>query len=50
MMKLVRNTLVFIIVGGDGNEIKWEFIKTLTDVQSRNGVLVENKLKKYILI
>ena len=48
MMKFVRNTLgnIFIIVDGDARHIKWEFIKRLEDVQSRDGVLLANKLRK----
>ena len=48
MLKLIRNTLENreCIIDGDGKEIKWDFIKRLEYVHSRDGVLLANKLRK----
>jgi len=47
MIKLVRNTLADLKVlrNGEGQEIKWEFLQKLHDIQSKEGVHAGNKLR-----
>jgi hypothetical protein len=46
MVKLIRNTLAdwHILVDEDGRKIKWEFFKTLVDLQQTEGLHAANKL------
>jgi hypothetical protein len=46
MVKLIRNTLAdwYILVDEDGRKIKWEFVKTLVDLQQTEGLHAANKL------
>jgi hypothetical protein len=46
MVKLLRNTLAdwHILVDEDGRKIKWEFFKTLVDLQQTEGLHAANKL------
>jgi hypothetical protein len=48
MIKLVRNTLSFlkVLVDPEGNQIKWEFITKLHDLQQKEGLRAANKLKQ----
>jgi hypothetical protein len=47
MIKLVRNTLGEwgVLRNGSGQEIKWEFIKALHNLQTEQGVHAGNKLR-----
>lgn len=48
MLKLVRNALhdLKIIKDGEGNQIKWEFLKNLMEIQEKEGLHLGNKLRK----
>ena len=47
MIKLVRNTWSDLgVKDGDGNEIRWQYIKDLVELQTREGLTLANKLKK----
>jgi hypothetical protein len=43
MLKLARNALGYF-VDGDGNEIKWHYIKELQQLQQQEGLNLANKL------
>ena len=46
MLKLMRNLLADkgVLVDKDGNEIKWQFIKSLHEVQNKEGLRAGNRL------
>ena len=48
LIKLTRNTLgdLEVLIDGDGNEIKWEFIVHLYSLQCETGVYLANKIRK----
>ena len=47
MIKLVRNTWADLgLKDGEGNEIKWQYIKDLEELQAKEGLNLANKLKK----
>jgi hypothetical protein len=47
MIKLVRNTLadLNVLQNGKREEIKWEFLEKLHEIQSKEGVHAGNKLR-----
>ena len=49
MLKLIRNTLASkgCLYDSDNNKIEWKFIEKLEKEQSKEGVLLANKLKKH---
>ena len=46
MLKLIRNTLAekSILIDADGNNIEWEYLKKLQELQFSEGLLAANKL------
>jgi len=48
MLKLMRNALAdkSVLIDGDGNEIKWQYLKDLQELQSEEGLLAANKLNE----
>ena len=47
MLKLVRNTVgdKKFIVDGDGNIVKWDYIKQLQELQASAGLHLGNKIR-----
>jgi hypothetical protein len=48
MLKLMRNTLAEkgVLTDGDGNQIRWQYIKDLFELQDKEGLKAANKLKR----
>ena len=48
MLKLFRNALAekSVLIDSDGNEIKWQYLKDLQELQSEEGLLAANKLNE----
>lgn len=48
MIKLVRNSLdkFRILIDGDGNKIKWNYLEFLRDLQESQGLHLANKMRK----